>query len=526
MRKFAVHQKSKFQTFKMSPVKKFICAFCEKVYDKGSSFYSHMSSKHPIKYKAQKAAKLKQAQAKLRKVAEKTNVVKDMFPGSAEDEIDLVEAVEEHDMGEVLDDHELGVAGVEHEGRVKQIDDMKSFSKSLDHVVIVPESRWLGCTMGAELGNMLARASRSLPGLVEAPACGGCDMRTMEIKEHDKIIQSKNEELYEKDVIIKELGGILELMASCTPEGQVQRSEMKEPNEQIRKIKVKAKVKVTEMKHEISMMKEVEIDMRRTLVLQDAELVKRDKDLEMKKEIIKKMKLKEIDLKEEIKSLNKNKDAKKGLQDTRPVPKAVQKNKETAKNTAQQSQQDEIKCTKCGKKENSKSDLMIHMDLVHTREELVQNTQNKEWPTLKQGEACKNGDGCSWLRNNKCRFVHNIKSDVRSHKKAIHSEAEPCKNGPNCGYRRNNACKFSHQENNHGRWEEQPKQHGFRKHNNKEHREEEPVRKGNVRNPGEPVGWCLDGGNCRRQKYCMYKHTEWQHENLSSFLKLARQSRN
>ena len=308
---------------------------------------------------------------------------------------------------------------------------------------------------------------------------------------------------------------------------------MKELKEKVKKVKVQAKVKVSELKEEISMMKEVETDMRTTLVLQDAELVKRAKALEMKKETIKKMKLKEIDLQEEIKSLKKNKDAKKGLQDTRPVPKTVEKTKETQM-SAQKSQQkeDHIQCTKCGKKEDSKSDLMIHMDLVHKQhEDPVQKAQNKEWPALKQGEACRNGDGCSWKRNNKCKFVHNTRSDVRSHEKGIQStsrgEAEPCKNGPNCGYRKNNACKFSHhKENNHGRWEEQPRQHGFRKHN-KEHRKEEtePVFR-NVRNPGEPVGWCLDGGNCRRKRFCMLKHTQWQHENLASFRIPASQARN
>ena len=168
---------------------------------------------------------------------------------------------------------------------------------------------------------------------------------------------------------------------------------------------------------------------------------------------------------------------------------------------------------------------MIHMDVAHKEhEQLVSSAQ---------GIPCTNGENCSWNRNNRCRFVHPRTSNVEEHERNNPSshrrkeERELCKNGPECGYKRNGSCKFSHhQDRSHGKWEQQPRQHGFRRHN-REHREEEkPVRPLNVRNPGEPVGWCLDGDNCRRKRFCMYKHTRWQHENISSFRMPATQSRN
>jgi len=178
---------------------------------------------------------------------------------------------------------------------------------------------------------------------------------------------------------------------------------------------------------------------------------------------------------------------------------------------------------------------MIHMDMVHKEHEvLVGNASSEERPALEQGILCRNGEKCNWKRNNRCTFVHPKKSDVENHKRNDHGanrgekEQALCTNGPDCSWKRNGACKFNHhQDKSHGRWEQQPRQHGFKRHNNREHREEEtePVRPGNVRNPGEPVGWCLDGDNCRRKRFCMYKHTMWQHENLS-FQMQSRQPRN
>ena len=157
----------------------------------------------------------------------------------------------------------------------------------------------------------------------------------------------------------------------------------------------------------------------------------------------------------------------------------------------------------------------------------------EEWPALTQGILCRNGNNCRWNNNNRCKFVHPRRSNMEKHQRSNHSshrtkeEPELCRNGPGCGYRRNGACKFSHQEDwSHGRWEQQPRQHGFRRHRREHREEEEYVRPGNVRNPGEPVGWCLDGDNCRRKRYCMYRHTRWQHEYLSSFQTQATRPRN
>ena len=277
-------------------------------------------------------------------------------------------------------------------------------------------------------------------------------------------------------------------------------------------------VDVKDFMEENSKLKEV-------LVSKENELDKKDKALEKKKETIKKQKLELIELKEEMKGLKKD------VQVIRPE----EKKKDSQKKAAEVSQQkkDDVQCTKCNKKEKSKSDLMIHMDMVHKEhEELVNHAQNDQGPALAQeGEACRNGDNCSWKRNNKCKFVHTRKPNVESHNRNIHSKEEPpmCTNGPNCGYKKNGACKFTHhQGKSHDTWQKQPRQHGFRKHNNREHREEEePVRTfRNVRNPAEPVGWCLDGDNCSRNRYCMYKHTRWQQVNLASFQMQASQSRN
>ena len=56
-------------------------------------------------------------------------------------------------------------------------------------------------------------------------------MMINEIKDHDKMIQQKDEELEQKDVTIKELGGVLELMAShasVAPGGNKEVQDLKE----------------------------------------------------------------------------------------------------------------------------------------------------------------------------------------------------------------------------------------------------------------------------------------------------------
>ena len=171
------------------------------------------------------------------------------------------------------------------------------------------------------------------------------------------------------------------------------------------------------------------------------------------------------------------------------------------------------------------------MDLVHKAHDEMLNRAERPNPAM-----CRNGENCSWHRNNRCKFQHSSRSDVSNHPSRSHSgkEKETCRNGPNCNFKRNGACKFDHHsDSDHSEWQEPRRQHGFRRHQGREHREEGPRRKPNVVNPGVPVAWCLDGDDCTKGRHCMQKHTYWQHDNLrtmefalKSFQKTAQNSQN
>ena len=419
-----------------------------------------MRTKHP-KEQDEKVRKNKEEAKTRKELSKETELLQDVI--EMEEEKELVSAAD---------------AALK---RAEKINELKGFSKSFEKrktKVIQPRGKWMRKTVETGLGELLGNLA-----LPESLSCRECDLRDLEIKEHDKIIQSKNEELYEKDMIIKEMGGMLEVMAGCTPGSLLE---------------------VKELKEEISKMKEVEKDGRRWLELYDKEREDRKKEVEVKKETIKKMKIDEIKLKDAVKSLKKDLDAKVVVQGTNPEQKKKEVTRKETKGKESKQKEEVFKCTKCDKQESTKSNLMIHLDLVHS-EHVVKSADNKE--------VCRNGDNCSWKRNNRCSFVHKSSSDLSSHSRNNHSgqkrEEEPCRNGPSCGFRKNNACRFSHQQGEgHGRWEQQSRPNGFRRHLNSEHREGEPkpVRKGNVRNPGVPVEWCSEDRNCKRKRYCMFKH--------------------
>ena len=102
------------------------------------------------------------------------------------------------------------------------------------------------------------------------------------------------------------------------------------------------------------------------------------------------------------------------------------------------------------------------------------------------------------------RYREQMRSREEEYRRHRHGEEE--------SRRRSNVR--HHEEANHGEWQEPPKQRGFRRH------------QGNVRNPGEPVGWCLDGDDCTKGRRCMQKHTYWQHLKLTAFLETSMQARN
>ena len=227
----------------------------------------------------------------------------------------------------------------------KVIDDLKSFSKSLIYrkpkVSVQAEPSWLSTTLGRGLGGMLGNLAVPQPS-----SCRGCDLRSKEIEEHDKVVQNKNEELFEQSERIKELGGLLEEVAGVggarggKEEGQ-------------------------EVKEELSKMKEV-------LEAKEKSLKKKDRELERKKEEVKNMKLELIKVKEEM-----------ALKQYKHVPVEAQgarskdKKKETKTNPTDENKRESktkspeagFSCTKCDNKERSKSDLMIHMDTVHKEHE-------------------------------------------------------------------------------------------------------------------------------------------------------------
>ena len=460
------------------------CDFCPSSYKVKGSLSSHKRTKHREQLD-DKIRKAKEAAKAKRELAKEPEVLK-----------------------EVIEDQELMEAVDKTLERVKSIEELRNFSKSLGQpkMKLMAERSWLSATLGRGLGDMLGNLAVPQPS-----SCRECVMMTEAFKEHDKIIEEKNEEIEEKNTTIKELGAMLEVVAAQVmgPGGQGD-----------------------DMKEECSKVKEV-------LEHKEVVLVKKDKELEEKKEVIKNQKLEIIELKEELKrvkrvvEVTKPKENKKN-EDIIEVDKPKEKKKETiTKETqSQKANNKEFPCTVCRKKEKSKSDLMIHMDTVHGEHEAL--VHSNEWPTPsqsgRQSIVCRNGDNCTWLKDNRCNFKHSKKPETKRHNTNNHNNTrqEKCRNGPNCNWRKTGSCKFNHHEGrDHGEWQQQPRQAGFRRHNNREHRaevEEERIYR-NVRNPGEPVGWCLDGDNCRRKRFCMYKHTQWQHKNMS-FQMQANQPRN
>ena len=65
---------------------------------------------------------------------------------------------------------------------------------------VIAEPSWLSTTLGRGLGGMLGNLAVPQPS-----SCRGCTMMTEEIKEHDKVIEAKNEELFKQGKRIKEL---------------------------------------------------------------------------------------------------------------------------------------------------------------------------------------------------------------------------------------------------------------------------------------------------------------------------------
>ena len=90
---------------------------------------------------------------------------------------------------EAIEDEEFVNASLE---RAKDIDQMKRFSESMEarkhKVSLVAEPRWLSKTLGRGLGNMLGNLAVPQPS-----SCRECVMMTTEIKDHDKVMQDKNE---------------------------------------------------------------------------------------------------------------------------------------------------------------------------------------------------------------------------------------------------------------------------------------------------------------------------------------------
>ena len=278
----------------------------------------------------------------------------------------------------------------------------------------------------------------------------------------------------------------------------------------------------SELKEEIGKVKEVLEFLEEGHNMKDESLDMKDKTIEVKKDLIRKLKLEIIKLKEN-KLVVKKRDV---LKADDAFRRKVKEREAKEKITKEKVGTNEFPCTKCEKKETSKSDLMIHMDLVHK-----DNQQRVDNEVKPNPDVCRNGETCSWFRNNRCKFQHISRPEMKNHKRSNHSSKEndprPCRNGPGCNSKKDGGCKFSHHQNpNHGKWQEPRRPAGFRRHQGRDHREEEERVYNNVEFPELPVAWCIDGDNCSKGRRCMQKHTSWQHENLRSFWETSRNTRN
>ena len=157
-----------------------------------------MKAKHSAEHKAKQAAKLK-------KVVEKTNVVKDMFPESVEVEKEMSEALDEVEMVEVLDEHDLVEAAKEQEAR-----DALSAAKK----AVLPDPEFLRKTWHDGLGALLEKANTSQK---KKETCVECLVgrevnvkQDMDLKSANKTIRLIKKYKKEGEVKIKELQTKLE----------------------------------------------------------------------------------------------------------------------------------------------------------------------------------------------------------------------------------------------------------------------------------------------------------------------------
>ena len=133
-------------------------------------------------------------------------------------------------------------------------------------------------------------------------------------------------------------------------------------------------------------------------------------------------------------------------------------------------------CKECSLSYGSREDLLEHMLEKHRPKEWKGVNRLSNAQELKE---CENGPKCRWLKNNKCKFEHNIQpwktGQTKSHQKKLNQQKPPkktqhknthqtshdhkqyfppkgkpvCDNGPSCKYLKEDRCKFVHKESKH-----------------------------------------------------------------------------
>ena len=203
-----VHTKCKFQIFRMSPVKQYNCAFCERVYDISSSYYSHMKSKHPAEHKAKQAAKLK-------KIVEETDVVREMIPELVVQEGVMSETLEENvdveEFNETLDEDDLDEDNLDEsevdENEVESAEENDVMEVINTREVVIPDLDFLMKTWhGDEMAEQLENATKKKETCVECLVVKEINnKKDMKIKAANKAVTFLRKSDKEKEQKIKEL---------------------------------------------------------------------------------------------------------------------------------------------------------------------------------------------------------------------------------------------------------------------------------------------------------------------------------
>ena len=138
---------------------------------------------------------------------------------------------------------------------------------------------------------------------------------------------------------------------------------------------------------------------------------------------------------------------------------AIFKDKNSFKNHKAQHQKEldiitfEHICKECNLSFGSSDDQLEHLVQKHSH---PTKKRNKKGSEDKEKEECKNGRGCSYLKQDRCKYAHNEEpwktvqprrpKQKPRHKNMSQKTKDVCRNGPSCRFLKDKKCIYSHEK--------------------------------------------------------------------------------